>query len=69
MIISLKVNGKYNYQCESFFHFSFTDANETSEMHTKSDNITIMMVVETKDIINELFNTFHKRYQEELEKK
>ena len=48
---------------------SFTDANETHEMHTKSDNITIMRGVETEDIINELFNTFRKRYQEGLETK
>ena len=37
---------------------SFTDANETREMHTKSDNITIMSGIETEDVINELFNTF-----------
>ena len=48
---------------------SFTDANETHEMHTKSDNITIMRGVETEDITNELFNTFRKRYQEGLETK
>ena len=36
---------------------SFTDANETREMHTKSDNITIMSGIETDDVINELFNT------------
>ena len=33
-------------------------------MHTKSDNITIMIDIETEDAINELFNTFRKRYQE-----
>ena len=38
-------------------------------MHTKSDNITIMIGIETEDIINELVNTFHKRYQEGLETK
>ena len=48
---------------------SFTDANETREMHTKSDNITIMSGIETEDVINELFNTFCKRYQEGLESK
>ena len=48
---------------------SFTDANETRDMHTKSDNITIMNGIETEDIINELFNTFRKRYQEGLETK
>ena len=42
----------------------FTNTNETREMYTKSDNITIMRGVETDDIINHLFNTFRKRYQE-----
>ena len=40
---------------------SFTDINETRDMHTKSDNITIMSCIETEDVINELFNTFRKR--------
>ena len=31
---------------------SFTDTNETREMHTKSDNITIMRGVETENITN-----------------
>ena len=43
---------------------SFTKANETREMHTKSDNMTIMSGIETDDVINELFNTFFRRYQE-----
>ena len=43
------------------YFFSFTDANEAREMHAKSDNITIMIGVETRYIINELFNTFRKR--------
>ena len=47
----------------------FTYANETREMHTKSDNITIMSGAETQGIINKLFNTFRKRYQEVLETK
>ena len=49
--------------------FSFTDANETREMHAKSDNITIMSGIETDDVINELFNIFRRRYQEGLETK
>ena len=39
---------------------SFTDANETLEMHTKIDNIIIMSGIETEDVINELFNTSSK---------
>ena len=41
---------------------SFTDANETRDVYTKSDNITIMSGIETDDVINELFNTFRRRY-------
>ena len=48
---------------------SFTDVSETREMYTKSDNILIMNGIETEDIINELINTFNKRYQEGLETK
>ena len=33
---------------------SFKDANETREMHTKSDNITTVIGIETEDAINEL---------------
>ena len=47
----------------------FIDLNETLEMYSKSDNITIMMGSETDDVINDLFNTFRKRYQEGLETK
>ena len=39
---------------------SFTDANETRDMYTKSDNVTIMNGIETDDVINELFNTFER---------
>ena len=48
---------------------SFTDVNETRDMYTKSDNITIMSGTETDDVINELFNSFRRRYQEGLQTK
>ena len=48
---------------------SFTDSNETRDMYTKSDNITIMSGIETDDVINELFNSFHRKYQEGLQTK
>ena len=47
----------------------FIDNNETQAMHTKSDNIEIMNGVDTSDIINELIDSFTKRYQEGLETK
>ena len=40
---------------------------ETCNMHTKSDNIEIMMGSETDDIIDEHFNFFLQKYQEGLE--
>ena len=48
---------------------SFIDNNETQAMHAKSDNIEIMNGVDSSDIINELIDSFMKRYQEGLETK
>ena len=48
---------------------SFIDANETQVMHTKSNNIEIMNGIDTSDAINELIDSFMKRYQEGLEAK
>ena len=48
---------------------SFTDVNETRDMYTKSDTITILSSIETDDVINELFNSFRRRYQEGLQTK
>ena len=45
------------------------DTNEIHIMHTKSDNIEIMNGAEASDAINELFNSFLRRYQEGLETK
>ena len=48
---------------------SFIDKNETQVMHTKSDNVKIMNGIDTNDAINELINSFTKRYQKGLETK
>ena len=70
MIDDHKAKGEWKIQLTMRIIFvSFTDANETREMHTKSDNITIMSGIETDDVINELFNTFRRRYQEGLQTK
>ena len=42
-------------------------SDETCAMHTKSDNIEIMMGSETNEIVKELFESLLQRYQEELE--
>ena len=70
MIDDYKSEGEWKMQLSMPIIFvSFTDANETREMHTKSGNITIMSDIETDDVINEIFNTFYRRYQEGLETK
>ena len=70
MINNHKAKGKWKIQLTMRIIFvSFTDSNEIREMHTKSDNITITIGIETEDVINKLFNTFCKRYQEGLETK
>ena len=43
---------------------SSIDSGETRTMRTKSDNIEIMMVSETDDIIKELIGSLLQRYQE-----
>ena len=47
----------------------FIDRNKTQLMHTKSDNVEIMNGTDTSDAINNLINSFMKRYQEGLETK
>ena len=70
MVNNQKTKGEWKVQPSMRVIFvSFTDASETSEMYTKSDNILIMNGTETEDIINELINAFSKRYQEGLETK
>ena len=46
---------------------SSKDSDKTRNMHTKSDNIKIMMGSETYDIIDELFKSLLQKYQERLE--
>ena len=46
---------------------SSKDSDEIRIMHTKSDNIDILMVSETSDIIKELFESVLQKYQEGLE--
>ena len=46
---------------------SSKNSDETRNMHTKSDNIEIMMVNEADDIIDGLFKSLLQKYQEGLE--
>ena len=46
---------------------SSKDSDETGAMHTKSNNVQIMMGSETDAIIEDLFESFLQKYQEGLE--
>ena len=46
---------------------SSKDSDETRTMHTKSNNVEITMGSETDKIIQDLFESFLQKYQEELE--
>ena len=48
---------------------SSKDFEEACTKHAKSDNMEIMMGIETDDFIKELFESLLQRYQEGLEKK
>ena len=70
MIDNHKVHNEWKIQLIMKINFiSFLDINDTRIMHTKSDNIEIINGTETSDIINELFKSFLRRYQEGLETK
>ena len=43
------------------------DSHEPCTMHTKSDNMEIMMGSETDEIIKEFFKSLKQKYQEGLE--
>ena len=45
------------------------DSDETRIMHTKSDNIEIMIGSDTNEVIEELFKSLLQNYQENLEEK
>ena len=48
---------------------SFTDATQTQIMHSKSDNLETMRGINSNKKIEELIDSFTKRYQERLETK
>ena len=63
-----KTQGEWKIQLTMSINFiSSKDFDETDTMHTKSDNIEIMLSSETDEIIEELFEYFLQKYQEGLE--
>ena len=70
MIDDYKSKGEWKIQLVMRVIFvSSIDKNETQVMHTKSDNVKIMNGIDTNVAINELINSFTKRYQKGLEAK
>ena len=70
MIDYYKSKGEWKTQITMRIIFiSFIDKNQTQLMHTKSDNVEIMNGTDTNDVVNNLINSFMKRYQEGLETK
>ena len=70
MIDDYKSKGEWKIQITTRIIFiSFIDKNKTQVMHTKSDNVKIMNGTDTSDAINEIIDSFMKRYQAGLETK
>ena len=70
MINNHKNYGERKIQLTMRINFvSSLDTDEFRIMYTQSDNATIMNGTETDDIINKLFKSFLKMYQEGLETK
>ena len=64
------LSGVWKIQLTMRINFvSSLDPEKNRVMNSKSDNIEIMMGTETNDIIKELFESFLKRYQKNLEEK
>ena len=70
MIDNHKAHGEWKIQLIMRINFiSSLNNNEFRTMYTKSNNAEIIIGTETDDIINELFESFLKKYQEDLETK
>ena len=71
MIKDDKTESEWKIQLIAAINFisSKPDSDETHIMHTKSDNIEIMIGSDTDEVIEELFKSLLREYQENLEKK
>ena len=72
----LKVHSSNDYETKAEWKIQLSmeinfvsskDSDEIRIMHTKSDNIDILMGSDTKDIIKELFKSLLQKHQEGLE--
>ena len=63
-----KTFSEWKIQVTMAINFIYSkDSDETRTMHTKSNNVEIMVGSETNEIITDLFVSFLQKYQEELE--
>ena len=71
MINDYKNKGEWIIQLTAEINFiSFKrDSNETRIMHTKSDNLEIMIGSDKNEVIEDLFKSLLQSFQENLEKK
>ena len=71
MINDHKSHSEWTIQLSAAINFisSKLDSDETRIMHTKINNIEIMIGSDTNEVIEELFKSILQRYQENLEEK
>ena len=63
-----KTFSEWKIQVTMTINFIYSkDSDETRTMHTKSNNVEIMVGSETNEIITDLFVSFLQKYQEGLE--
>ena len=63
-----RTQGKWKVQLTMTLNFiPSKDSEDTCTMHTKSNNIEILIDNETNEIIKDLFGSVLQRYQEGLE--
>ena len=68
LIYDKRKKGEWKIQLIMKINFiSSKNSNDTGDMHSKSDNVEIMMGVDTNEIIKNLFNSLLQRYQKGLE--
>ena len=70
LIEEYSYNGSWKIQLNAKLSFiSLTDRTVRQILYSKSDNVNILHAVDTNGVIDELFDTFLKRYQDGLETK
>ena len=68
MINDHKTQGEWKIRLTVAINFfSSKDSEETRTMYSPSDNIEVIMAIETDKIIEGLFDSFLQRYQKGLE--